>query len=192
MEEIGRDLLRYGRLVISKELFDSDGTPIRVRIFYHSDQYWYTEMKNGKFIDVYGLKTKKGLEEMKKIVSMVLTLMMIVIMVGCGSKETTEVAPPPETDTTAIMVQKCDELLEETYGERVLTGIADGRYQVVIIEPGLTTETIYLIGLDEGYNDLSVACKEAVGMDAVVGICDATGTLIYVSLNGVDVTGSIQ
>lgn len=132
---------------------------------------------------------------MKKIVSMVLTLMMIVVMVGCGSKETTEVAPntpPPETDATAVMVQKCDELLEETYGERVLTGIADGRYQVVILEPGLTTETIYLIGLDEGYNDLSIACKEAVGMDAVVGICDATGTLIYVSLNGVDVTGSIQ
>lgn len=129
---------------------------------------------------------------MKKIVSMVLTLMMIVIMVGCGSKETTEVAPPPKTDTTAVMIQKCDELLEETYGERVLTGIADGRYQVVILEPELTTEVIYLIGLDEGYNDLSVACKEAVGMDVVVGICDATGTLIYVSLNGVDVTGSIQ
>ena len=129
---------------------------------------------------------------MKKIISMVLTLMMIVVMVGCGSKETTKVAPPPETDTTAVMVQKCDELLEETYENRVLTEIADGRYQVVILEPGLTTETIYLIGLDEGYNDLSVACKEAVGMDAVVGICDATGTLIYVSFNGVDVTGSIQ
>lgn len=56
MEEIGRDLLRYGRLVISKELFDNDGTPIRVRIFYHSDQYQYTEMKNGKFIEIYGLK----------------------------------------------------------------------------------------------------------------------------------------
>lgn len=67
---------------------------------------------------------------MKKIVSMVLTLMMIVVMVGCGSKETTKVAPPPETDTTAVMVQKCDELLEETYGNRVLTEIADGRYQV--------------------------------------------------------------
>lgn len=132
---------------------------------------------------------------MKKIVSMVLTFMMIVVMVGCGSKETTEVAPntpPPETDATAVMVQKCDELLEETYGNRVLTEIADGRYQVVILEPGLTTETIYLIGLDEGYNDLSIACKEAVGMDAVIGICDATGTLIYVSLNGVDVTDSIQ
>lgn len=128
---------------------------------------------------------------MKKIASMVLTLMMIVVMVGCGSKETTEVAPP-ETDATAVMVQKCDELLEGTYENRVLTEIADGRYQVVILEPGLTTETIYLIGLDEGYNDLSVACKEAVGMDAVVGICDSTGTLIYVSFNGVDVTGSIQ
>mgnify|MGYP003561344392 CR=1 FL=1 len=40
-------------------------------------------------------------------------------------------------------------------------------------------------------NDIK-ACKEAVGMDTVVGICDATGTLIYVSFNGVDVTGSIQ
>jgi hypothetical protein len=56
MDETGRDLLRYGRLVISKEHFDSDGTPIRIRIFHHSDQYWYTEMKNGKFIDIYGLK----------------------------------------------------------------------------------------------------------------------------------------
>lgn len=129
---------------------------------------------------------------MKKIVSVVLTLMMIVMMVGCGSKETTEVAPPIETDTTTVRVQKCDELLEETYGNRVLTEIADGRYQVVILEPGLTTETIYLVGLNDGYNDLSVACKEAVGMDAVVGICDATGTLIYVSLNGVDMTGNIQ
>ena len=53
MDETGRDLLRYGRLVISKEHFDSDGTPIRIRIFHHSDQYWYTEMKNGKFIDMY-------------------------------------------------------------------------------------------------------------------------------------------
>lgn len=129
---------------------------------------------------------------MKKIISMAMAFMMIVMLWGCTPKEATEVAPPPETDTTAAMVQKCDELLEETYGNRVLTEIADGRYQVVILEPGLTTEAIYLIGLDEGYNDLSVACKEAVGMDAVVGICDATGTLIYVSLNGVDVTGSIQ
>lgn len=129
---------------------------------------------------------------MKKIISMAMAFMMIVMLWGCAPKETAEVAPPTEIDTTAVMVQKCDELLEETYGNRVLTEVADGKYQVVILEPGLTTETIYLIGLDEGYNDLSVACKEAVGMDAVVGICDATGTLIYVSLNGVDVTGSIQ
>lgn len=129
---------------------------------------------------------------MKKIISMAMAFMMIVMLWGCTPKETTAVAPPTETDATAVMVQKCDELLEETYGNRVLTEVADGKYQVVILEPGLTTETIYLIGLDDGYNDLSIACKEAVGMDAVIGICDATGTLIYVSLNGVDVTGSIQ
>lgn len=129
---------------------------------------------------------------MKKIISMAMAFMMIVMLWGCTPKEATEVAPPPETDTTVVMVQKCDELLEETYGNRVLTEVADGKYQVVILEPGLTTETIYLIGLDEGYNDLSVACKEAVGMDAVVGICDATGTLIYVSLNGVDITSSVS
>lgn len=56
MEETGRDLLRYGRIVISKEYFDSDGIPIRIRIFYHCDQYWYTEMKNEKFVDIYELK----------------------------------------------------------------------------------------------------------------------------------------
>lgn len=56
MEETGRDLLRYGRIVVSKEYFDSDGTPIRIRIFYHGDEYWYTEMKNGKFVNIYVLK----------------------------------------------------------------------------------------------------------------------------------------
>lgn len=132
---------------------------------------------------------------MKKIISMSLALMMIVMMVGCAQKKTPEAAPaapPIETDTTVEMVQKCDDLLEEVYGDRVLTEIVDGRYQVVIAEPGLTTEVIYLSGLSKSYDDLSVACKEAVGMDAVVGICDTSGTLIYVSLNGVDVTGSIQ
>lgn len=124
---------------------------------------------------------------MKKFFSMSLALMMIVMMVGCGSKETTKVG----TDTTAVMVQRCDELLEEIYGDRVLTKVAGGKYQVVIVEPELTTEVVYFSGLDKVYDDLSVACKEAVGMDAVVGVCDSTGTLIYVSFNGEDVTGSI-
>ncbi len=124
---------------------------------------------------------------MKKIIGMGLVLMMIVMMVGCGSKETIKVG----ADTTAVMVQKCDELLKEIYGDRVLTKVADGRYQVVIVEPELTTEVVYFSGLDKVYDDLSIACKEAVGMDAIVGVCNSTGTLIYVSFNGVDVTGSI-
>lgn len=128
---------------------------------------------------------------MKKIISMSLALVMIVMMVGCASKKTTTVAPSIDTNTTAVMVQKCDEILEEIYGNRVLTEVVDGRYQVIIAEPGLTTEVIYLSGLSKSYDDLSATCQEAVGMDAVVGICDTTGTLIYVSLNGVDVTGSI-
>lgn len=128
---------------------------------------------------------------MKKIISMSLALVMIVMMVGCASKETTKVAPSIDTDTTAVMVQKCDEILKETYGNRVLTEVVDGRYQVIIVEPELTTEVIYLSGLSKSYDDLSATCKEVVGMDTVVGICNATGTLIYASLNGVDVTGSI-
>lgn len=56
MEETGRNLLRYGRIVVSKEHFDSNEIPIRIRIFYHCGQYWYTEMKNGKFVDIYELK----------------------------------------------------------------------------------------------------------------------------------------
>lgn len=128
---------------------------------------------------------------MKKIISMSLALKKIVMMAGCASKETTKVAPSIDTNTTAVMVQKCDEILEEIYGNRVLTKVVDGRYQVIIAEPGLTTEVIYLSGLSKSCDDLSAACQEAVGMDTVVGICNTTGTLIYVSLNGVDVTGSI-
>lgn len=56
MEELGRDLLRYGHLVFSKEYFDSDGAPIRIRIFYYTDHYWHVEMKNGKFTEIYALK----------------------------------------------------------------------------------------------------------------------------------------
>lgn len=132
---------------------------------------------------------------MKKIITMSLAFMMIVMMVGCAQKKTPEVAPaapPIETDSTVEMVQKCDEVLEEIYGNRVLTEVVDGRYQVIIAEPGLTTEVIYLSGLSKSYDDLSVACKEAVGMDAVVGICDTSGTLIYVSLNGEDITSSVS
>ena len=56
MEETGRDLLRYGRIVVSKEYFYSVVTSIRIRIFYNGDEYWYTEMKNGKIIDSYVIK----------------------------------------------------------------------------------------------------------------------------------------
>nr|DAG74388.1 MAG TPA: lipoprotein [Caudoviricetes sp.] len=132
---------------------------------------------------------------MKKIITMSLAFMMIVMMAGCAQKKTPEVAPaapPIETDITVEMVQKCDELLEEAFGDRVLTEIVDGRYQVVIAEPGLTTEVIYLSGLSKSYDDLCIACKKAVGMDAVVGICDTSGTLIYVSLNGEDITSSVS
>lgn len=33
MEETGRDLLRYGRIVVSKEYFDSDGHPLELEFF---------------------------------------------------------------------------------------------------------------------------------------------------------------
>ena len=80
---------------------------------------------------------------MKKIISMAMAFVMIIMLWGCAPKKTTEVAPitpSTKTDTTDIMIQKCDEILEEIDGNRVQTEVVDGRYQVIIAEPGLTTK----------------------------------------------------
>lgn len=132
---------------------------------------------------------------MKKIISMAMAFMMIVMLWGCASKKTTETAPvtPPSTKTesTATMIQKCDEILKETYGSNVMTSVKNGQYNVVIMEPGITSKIVHSTGLAEGYDELCLNCKNAVGMDTILGICDSYGNLVYVSYNGVDITGSI-
>ena len=131
---------------------------------------------------------------MKKIISIAMALVMIVMLWGCASKKATEVAPvvpSTKTDTTATMVQKCDEILKKSYGENVMTSIKNGRYSIAIMERGITSQIVYTSGLAEGYNELCLNCKNAVGIDTILGVCDSYGNLVYVSFNGTDVTGSI-
>ena len=131
---------------------------------------------------------------MKKIISIAMALVMIVMLWGCASKKATEVAPvvpSTKTDTTATMVQKCDEILKKSYGENVMTSIKNGRYSIAIMERGITSQIVYTSGLAEGYNELCLNCKNAVGIDTILGACDSYGNLVYVSFNGTDVTGSI-
>lgn len=131
---------------------------------------------------------------MKKIISMTMAFVMIIMLLGCAQKKTTEVAPiapSTKTETTATMVHKCDEILKESYGENVMTSVANGQYNVAIMENGITSQIVYATGLAAGYNELCLNCKNAVGMDTILGVCDSYGNLVYVSFNGVDVTGSI-
>lgn len=131
---------------------------------------------------------------MKKIISMVMAFVMIVMLWGCAPKKTAEVAPiapSTKTETTATMVQKCDEILKKSYGENVMTSVENGQYNVAIMENGITSQIVYATGLAEGYNELCLNCKNAVGMDTILGVCDSYGNLVYVSFNGVDITGSI-
>ena len=131
---------------------------------------------------------------MKKIISMAMAFVMIIMLWGCAPKKTTEVAPiapSTKTETTSIMVHKCDEILKESYGENVLTSVENGQYNIAIMESGITSKIIYATGLAEGYNELCLNCKNVVGMDTILGICDSYGNLVYVSFNGVDITGSI-
>lgn len=134
----------------------------------------------------------------KKVLSViavfVLAIGLVALLVGCAPKKTAEVAPvapSTKTDTTATMVQKCDEILKKSYGENVMTSVSNGQYNVAIMENGITSQIVYATGLAEGYNELCLNCKNAVGMDTILGVCDSYGNLVYVSFNGVDITGSI-
>lgn len=131
---------------------------------------------------------------MKKIISMAMAFVMIVMLWGCAPKKTAGVAPiapSTKTDTTATMVQKCDEILKKSYGENVMTSVENGQYNIAIMENGMTSQIVYATGLAEAYNELCLNCKNAVGMDTILGVCDSYGNLVYVSFNGVDITGSI-
>ena len=131
---------------------------------------------------------------MKKIISIAMAFVMIGMLWGCASKKSTEVAPiapSTKTETTTTMVQKCDEILKKSYGENVMTSVKNCQYNVAIMENGITSQVVYATGLAEGYNELCLNCKNAVGMDTILGVCDSYGNLVYVSFNGVDVTGSI-
>ena len=128
---------------------------------------------------------------MKKIISMAMAFVMIVMLWGCAPKKTTEVAPiapSTKTDTTATMVHKCDKILKKSYGENVMTSVENGQYNIAIMESGITSKIIYATGLAEGYNELCLNCKNAVGMDTILGVCDSYGNLVYVSFNGIDIT----
>ena len=134
----------------------------------------------------------------KKILNVIAILLLawglVALLVGCTPKKTTEVtpvAPSTKIDTTATMVQKCDEILKKSYGENVMTSVENGQYNVAIMENGITSQIVYATGLAEGYNELCLNCKNAVGMDTILGVCDSYGNLVYVSFNGVDITGSI-
>ena len=131
---------------------------------------------------------------MKKIISMAMAFVMIVMLWGCAPKKSTEVAPiapSTKTETTTTMIQKCDEILKESYGENVLTSVENGQYNIAIMENGMTSQIVYATGLAEAYNELCLNCKNVVGMDTILGVCDSYGNLVYVSFNGIDVTSSI-
>ena len=63
---------------------------------------------------------------MKKIISIAMAFVMIVMLWGCAPKKTTEVAPiAPSTKTETTqnsidydMINACDALIRETYGDR--------------------------------------------------------------------------
>lgn len=132
---------------------------------------------------------------MKKIISIAMAFVMIVMLWGCAPKKTTEVAPiAPSTKTTQNsidydMINACDALIRETYGDRAMTSIENGQFIVTILEPNLTSAMVYgTYGLTEAYDELSIACCEATGLDTLVGVGNNTGEIVYASFNGVDIT----
>ena len=131
---------------------------------------------------------------MKRFFSFVLTFAIVLGLCACGSKESAPDTPSAETAVVQNsidydMINACDALIKETYGDRAMTSIENGQFIVTILEPNLTSAMVYgTYGLTEAYDELSVACCELTGLDTLVGVGNKTGEIIYASFNGVDIT----
>ena len=131
---------------------------------------------------------------MKRFFSFVLTFAIVLGLCACGSKESAPNTPSAETAVVQNsidydMINACDALIKETYGDRAMTSIENGQFIVTILEPNLTSAMIYgTYGLTEAYDQLSVACCELTGLDTLVGVGNNTGEIVYASFNGVDIT----
>ena len=131
---------------------------------------------------------------MKRIFSFVLTFAIVLGLCACGSKESAPNIPSAETEVVQNsidydMINACDALIKETYGDMAMTSIENGQFIVTILEPNLTSAMIYgTYGLTEAYDQLSVACCELTGLDTLVGVGNNTGEIVYASFNGVDIT----
>ena len=131
---------------------------------------------------------------MKRIFSFVLTFAIVFGFCACGSKESASNTPSAETAVVQNsidydMINACDALIKETYGDRAMTSIENGQFIVTILEPNLTSAMVYgTYGLTEAYDELSVVCCEVTGLDTLVGVGNSTGEIVYASLNGVDIT----
>ena len=131
---------------------------------------------------------------MKRFFSFVLTFAIVFGLCACGSNESAPNTPSAETAVVQNsidydMINACDALIKETYGDRAMTSIENGQFIVTILEPNLTSAMIYgTYGLTEAYDQLSVACCELTGLDTLVGVGNNTGEIVYASFNGVDIT----
>ena len=131
---------------------------------------------------------------MKRIFSFVLTFAIVFGLCACSSKESAPNTPSAETEVVQNsidydMINACDALIKETYGDRAMTSIENGQFIVTILEPNLTSAMVYgTYGLTEAYDELSVACCELTGLDTLVGVGNNTGEIVYASFNGVDIT----
>ena len=131
---------------------------------------------------------------MKRIFSFVLTFAIVFGLCACGSKAPAPNTPSAETEVVQNsidydMINACDALIKETYGDRAMTSIENGQFIVTILEPNLTSAMVYgTYGLTEAYDELSVACCELTGLDTLVGVGNNTGEIVYASFNGVDIT----
>ena len=131
---------------------------------------------------------------MKRFFSFVLTFAIVFGLCACGSKESAPNIPSAETEVVQNsidydIINACDALIKETYGDRAMTSIENGQFIVTILEPNLTSAIVYgTYGLTEAYDELSVVCCEVTGLDTLVGVGNSTGEIVYASFNGVDIT----
>jgi hypothetical protein len=56
-DNLAQDIIRCGHFILDKELFDSDGKPVRVRLVYYQNAVYYHYMAAGQLEELIDIST---------------------------------------------------------------------------------------------------------------------------------------
>ena len=123
---------------------------------------------------------------MKKIISIILTIVTVISLTACGDKKVND------NIESNPAVKELDDTVREQLGDMVVdTDYEDDVYYVVVrIDSVESTLAVEFTGLDDAFIDLSETIYNNIGIENVICVInDADGkTIVFTVYNGYNIT----